>query len=53
MGAGRSFGMVLHREEGNLLVCESFDGVVIEVDVAQFHLRGIEGFHVHTKPVVL
>ena len=36
--------MVLHAERGEFLVADALDGVVVQVDVADFHIRGEAGF---------
>src|SRR4029453_17460208 len=38
LGSRRGFGMILHAENGCLLVCKAFDRAVVEVDVRHFDI---------------
>ncbi len=38
MGAGRSFGMILHTEDRQFLVPHSLHGAVVQIDVRYFHI---------------
>jgi hypothetical protein len=53
MGAWGGLRMVLDREKWGLLMNESFQGIVIEIYVAELNVRVFQRFHVHTEPVVL
>lgn len=44
--------MVLHAEDGEFAVAETFDGAIVEIDVADFEV-GREGVGIDRKTVVL
>ena len=50
--AGGGFGVVLHREAGQLAVADAFDGQVVEIFVRQFERLG-QGLHIDGEAVVL
>ena len=52
MRPGRSFRMILHTEDWQLLVTHSFDCAVVQVDVAHFNLGG-ERLRIHGETVIL
>src|SRR5512143_3904740 len=45
--------MVLHGENGEMLVSHSLGGLIIQIDLGQLHLLGVKGRRVDTEPVVL
>ena len=53
MRAGTGFGVVLHGENRQLLVTQTFDRVVVEVYMRDLHLGGIERIKVDTETVIL
>src|ERR1043166_445781 len=40
MWAGRGFRVILHAEHGHFTMAHSFNGLVVEIDVRNFDLRG-------------
>src|SRR3989338_755108 len=53
MRAGGIFRMVLHGKDRVLLVPESLEGLVIQIDVSQFHVFFAERVDVDHKAVIL
>src|ERR1044071_5363468 len=45
--------MVLHAECGKRAMLETFNGIVVEVDVRDVHIVQIEAFGIHREAVVL
>ena len=52
VGAGGSLGMILHGDDWQPLVTESFEGLVVEVDVAGLDV-GRQGGRIDGEPMVL
>ena len=53
MRTGRSFRVILDREQRIFLVAQSFDGLIIKILMDHFNLRGIQALHINTEPMVL
>ena len=53
MGTGRGFGVVLHAEERQFFVAHAFVGVVVEIDVSDFHIAGRQRFGIDAESVIL
>ena len=53
MGAGAGFGVILYAEERQRFVPEAGDGIVVQVDVADFSDVGVDGVGIDTEPVVV
>ena len=51
MGAGGGLGVVLDAEDGVFFVLDAFDGLVVEVNVGDFDLVGVEGVGVDGEAV--
>ena len=47
------FGVVLDAEQGQVFVAHAFVGVVVEIDVRDFHIARRERFGIDTEPVIL
>ncbi len=53
MRARRGLGVVLHGEGRELLVAQALQGVVVQVDMGEFHCGVGDGVQVHREAVVL
>jgi hypothetical protein len=53
MGPRGILGVVLDAEQGQALVPEPLQGVVVEVEVGQFHRIPVQGLEIHAVAVVL
>jgi len=53
MWAGAGFGMVLHAEERQCFVPESFDGLIVEIHMRYDGAVFFETFAIHRESVVL
>ena len=51
VGTGGRFGMILHAHDGQGLVAQAFQGLVVEVDVGGFHI--VQAVQHHMEAVVL
>ena len=51
VGTGGRFGMILHAHDGQGLVTQAFQGLVVEVDVGGFHI--VQAVQHHMEAVVL
>jgi len=51
--AGRRFRMILHAEQGQILVAHAFVGVVVQVDVRDFDVARRERFRIDAETVIL
>ena len=52
MRTGRGFGMVLDGKNGQFFVTETFDGVIIEIQMRQFAAIG-HGIPLNAEAVIL
>ena len=53
VGAGRCFGMILNGVKGVFQVPESFEGVVIQIDMGHFNILALHTVCIHGKPMIL
>src|ERR1017187_6847240 len=51
--AGRGFGMVLHTEYRLAAVAETFQRLIVQIDVGDFDLAQVERIRVHGEPVIV
>src|SRR5579862_6553603 len=53
MRPGRSLGMVLHAEQRQRAMAHAFVGVIVQVDVGDFHIARWQGVRVHDETMIL
>src|SRR4030042_5615384 len=53
MRAGRGLGMILDGKKRDSLMLQPFQGLIIQVNVGQFHIRIVHGWDVYGKAVIL
>ncbi len=52
MGTRGGFGMILHAKDREFFMSESFDGMVVEIDMREFKFRR-EGAYIDSEAMVL